>query len=145
MGTKDEVKRIKFIFFLFILLSNAIIFMLAQNENTSPKSTNIYIRENFIYLKINAEAKTIIAKERPYTLISKNKRTVIKNVFIIDEIKEKQSSISNSLDLFNSYYIEVHKDYFKRMNLNEIFEIYPNKLHFTAKKTFKRKNYEISY
>jgi len=147
MNNNTQVKKIKIIFSIFILFSNAIVYLLASNnvDAQSISHNQVILRQNHITLKIAAELKVPFSTQAPVTLVSIKSGIVIKNVFLIHQLEAKKLNIAADLTSLNEFYIEVHKSEFNKINKEEFFHIYPNNVDYKSRQQSRRAQYEINY
>ena len=147
MNNNSQIKKIKLIFSMFIVLSNAIVYLLASNSIDAQSISNdqIILRQDHIKLKITAELKVPFSTQVPVTLVSKKSGVVIKNVFLIHQLEEKKLNIAAEFTSLNEFYIEVHKSEFNRINKENFFLIYPNNVNYKSRRQSRSAQYEINY
>lgn len=143
MKTNHELKKIKLVFCFIILLSNASIYLLMTDDGSGQTVNESYFREDHITIKIKAELLVPFSTRTPVTLVSKS--SIIKNVFLLQEVQSSKVSIQDSLSNTNDYFIEVHKNEFDKIKKSISFKIYPNEV--TQKLSNKKRgvSYEINY
>lgn len=143
MNNNQETKKIKLVFCFIILLSNASIYLLMENNKTSQITSESYLREDHITIKIKAELLVPFSTNVPVTLVSKN--SIIRNVFLLQEIQNTKVSIQDSLSNTNDYFIEVHKSEFDKIKRSFSFKVYPNEINHRLSTKPNGVNYEINY
>lgn len=143
MKTNHELKKIKLVFCFIILLSNASIYLMMTDDGSGQTINESYFREDHITIKIKAELLVPFSTSTPVTLVSKS--SIIKNVFLLQEVQSSKVSIQDSLSNTNDYFIEVHKSEFDKIKKSISFKIYPNEV--TQKLSNKKRgvSYEINY
>ena len=132
---------------MFILFSNAIVYLLASNnvDAQSISHDQVILRQNHITLKIAAELKVPFNTQIPVSLVSTKSGVVIKNVFFVHQLEAKKLNIAADLTSLNEFYIEVHKSEFNKINKEEFFHIYPNNVDYKSRQRSRRAQYEINY
>lgn len=105
-------------------------------ENEVEQAQASIERYNYSKIIVQAIPKTIIDKNTPYQLKTKNK--IISPVFILSEIKDEYSENK-------SYYIELPSEEIINLDENELFTLYDIDMVFKKEIKKELKNYEIDY
>lgn len=144
MKNNQEIKKLKFIFCLIILLSNASLYLLTSSSPTEQNNPDKPLfRENHITIKIKAELMVPLSPLVPVTLISD--KVIIRNVFLIKEIEDSQNSLQENMTELRAYFIEVHKKEFHKIKSTKSFKVYPNDIQHKTSKRKRSQSYELNY
>lgn len=144
MQNNQEMKKIKFIFCLIILLSNATLFLLMNSTSNEEiiQAQDIY-REDHITIKVKAELMVPFSTLIPVSLVSD--KAIIRNVFLLKEIESSNIGIQDNFLSAKEYFIEVHKKEFQKIKNSKVFKIYPNEINHKLSKAKRGLRYELSY
>lgn len=133
--------KAKFLFILF--LSNASIYILSNGNNHKiMKKSESGPRIDYILLKVVAENKTAMDTTTPVKMISKDNKTIIKNIFVLEKLNSNQD-LFNAQTEFSYYLIHIHIEDAKKINLSKSFVFYPN--NYSLQKITRRRKYEMYF
>ena len=109
MENKKLCKSVKLKFLLVLFLSNASIFLFTSYSNGEIKNKIILgPRHDYILLKVAAENKTALDTTTPIQMISKDHRTIIKNVFVLEKIEVSKDHLSHTQSQSSHYLVHIH-------------------------------------
>lgn len=143
-------KGLKLKIFALLILSNISVYLLAIPQEF-PHSEDIvnnkvFIREDYITLKIEADLKTIYEENLPVMIISKDRTINISHAILLSKKDSNlpHDDFSDTTPITNQYIIYVHKQYLQSLIKKKKFIILPwgSELNF---KNNKRGQYELRY
>lgn len=143
MKSKQDLKKLKLVFCLITLLSNACIYLLASESKSAKVRDEVFFREDHITIRIRAKLLVPLSTQIPVSLVSDH--SVIKNVFILQEVQSSGVNIQDSLSETKDYFVDVHKSEFKKIIKADFFKIYPNDLPHIVTARTKGADYEVNY
>jgi hypothetical protein len=129
--------------FAVLFLSNCSTAMFfSHTEKPLPKNKqNFIVRSDYIVLRINADLKTKFTMSEPVNLTDKNRRNVIKNVFLMERIQDETKDFLEQTT--SQFLVEIPKKDFKKLQSMKGLEIYPYQVDIRVKN--KRKTHEIIF
>lgn len=144
MENKELSKSVKMKFILVLFLSNTSIFLFTSYSHGEIENKIISgPRQDYILLKVAAENKTAFDTTTPIQMISKDHRTIIKNVFVLEKIDVLKDHLSHIQTQSSYYLIHIHLEDAKRINLSKEFVFFPN--NYSIRKSISRRKYEVIF
>lgn len=138
----------KIIILTLFLISNLCTFLISTTEDEIPNENFSLseLRIDYIKVVISGKLKTQFNTLEPMVLTNSAKTLYIPNVFLHNELKDEDLSVSLNNEATNSskYLVSLHKSYLNEVLTNNHFEILP---YIEKEIILKRKkvlNYEIA-
>lgn len=135
-----ENKKFLYQVVLFIILSNLIVYLLSIEDK---KDENLNVPSNYSEIITSLNLFTPYKKYKKVLLSDDQKRTLIKDVYLIKKINVPTYNTKEALQ----YVIKIdpkYLNYFTSSNSN-ILNAYPSETQITYKAKQKRRSYEIFY